>query len=180
MNELGKPTVQHLKYWFGDRHLSKMENTPIQVSGNVPGLSIGARALDGVLWRRVLAFLVDYVIIGLLVLVAAVLVFILGILTLGAGWLLYAILFPAVVAGYVWMTLGGSEQATIGMRVLNLRIERMDGTPIDGLTAVVHTMLFWAFNAVLTPLVLLATLFLDYKRTLHDLLLGTVVVRSDF
>ena len=36
-------------------------------------------------------------------------------------------------------------------------------------------MLFWAGNVVLTPLILLVTLFSDRKRTVHDLLLGTVV-----
>ena len=50
---------------------------------------------------------------------------------------------------------------------------------VDGLLAVVHSVLFWAGNVVLTPLILLATLFLDRKRTVHDLLLGTVVTRSD-
>ncbi|TIX08373.1 MAG: RDD family protein, partial [Mesorhizobium sp.] len=50
---------------------------------------------------------------------------------------------------------------------------------IDGLTAVVHSVLFWAGNVILTPLVLLVTLFSDRKRTLHDLLLGTVVSRTD-
>jgi uncharacterized RDD family membrane protein YckC len=40
-------------------------------------------------------------------------------------------------------------------------------------------VLFWAGNVLLTPLVLLATLVLERKRTVHDLLLGTVVVRSD-
>lgn len=158
-----------------------MSNAPLhgQIIDNRPGVLADPRALDGVLSRRVMAFVVDYIIVGLLVLVAAIVVFFLGIVTLGLGWLLYAILFPAVVVLYVWNTLGGPEQATIGMRVLNIRLDRLDGAPIDGLTAVVHTMLFWAFSAVLTPLILLATLFLDYKRTLHDLLLGTVVTRTD-
>ncbi|TIU90630.1 MAG: RDD family protein, partial [Mesorhizobium sp.] len=43
----------------------------------------------------------------------------------------------------------------------------------------VHSVLFWAGNVILTPLVLLVSLFADRKRTLHDLLLGTVVSRSD-
>ncbi|TKB10150.1 MAG: RDD family protein, partial [Mesorhizobium sp.] len=47
-----------------------------------------------------------------------------------------------------------------------------------GLTAVVHSVLFWAGNVILSPLVLLVSLFSDRKRTLHDLLLGTVVSRS--
>ena len=35
-----------------------------------------------------------------------------------------------------------------------------------------------AGNVVLTPLILLISLFADRKRTLHDLLLGTVVTRA--
>lgn len=164
-----------------DPYLLGMKDIPLQgkIIEQQPRALTDPRALDGILSRRVMAFVVDYLIVGLLTLLAGVLVFFLGILTLGAGWLLYAILFPAVVGLYVWNTLGGPEQATIGMRVVNIRLSRLDGAPIDGLTAVVHTMLFWAFNAVLTPLILLAVLFLDYKRTLHDLLLGTVVTRTD-
>jgi uncharacterized RDD family membrane protein YckC len=60
-----------------------------------------------------------------------------------------------------------------------VRLERLDGRPVDGLTAVVHSVLFWAGNVILTPLVLLVSLFADRKRTLHDLLLGTVVTRAD-
>jgi uncharacterized RDD family membrane protein YckC len=50
---------------------------------------------------------------------------------------------------------------------------------VDGLLAIVHSVLFWAGNVLLTPLILLASLFLDRKRTVHDLLLGTVVARTD-
>ncbi len=137
------------------------------------------RAFEGVRTRRVLAFFLDYLIIGLLIIPFAILVAILGVLTLGFGWLLFGILGPAVALIYVWNTLGGRSQATVGMRMMGIRLERLDGAPVDGLLAVVHTVLFWAGNAVLTPLILLATLFLDRKRAVHDLLLGTVVVRDD-
>ena len=66
---------------------------------------------------------------------------------------------------YVWNTLGGPNQATIGMQMMGIRLERLDGGRVDGLLAVVHSVLFWAGNVVLTPLILLATLLLDRKRT---------------
>jgi uncharacterized RDD family membrane protein YckC len=91
---------------------------------------------------------------------------------------LFGVLVPAVALIYIWNTLGGPNQATPGMRAFGIRLERFDGSRIDGLTAIVHSLLFWVSVTVLTPLILLATLFLDYKRTLHDLLLGTVVVRK--
>ena len=138
-----------------------------------------ARAYDGVLTRRVFAFIIDYVLVALLTIPFAIVVFFLGIITLGLGWMLFGILFPAVALIYVWNTLGGRNQATVGMRMMGIRLDRLDGRPVDGLLAVVHTVLFWAGNVLLTPLILLAALFLDRKRTVHDLLLGTVVTRTD-
>lgn len=137
------------------------------------------RAYDGVRTRRVFAFLLDYLIVGLLCIPFAILIALLGLLTFGLGWALFGILAPAVALIYVWNTLGGRNQATPGMRMMGIRLDRLDGRPVDGLLAVVHSVLFWAGNVVLTPLVLLVSLFADRKRTLHDLLLGTVVTRSD-
>lgn len=137
------------------------------------------RLYDGVRTRRILAFVTDYIIVGLLMIPCAVLVFLLGLVTLGFGWALFGVLFPLVALIYVGMTMGGRAQATLGMRMMAIRLERLDGARIDPLIAVVHTVLFWAGNVILTPLILIATLILDRKRTVHDLLLGTVVVRND-
>ena len=137
------------------------------------------RAYDGVRTRRVLAFLLDYVIVALQLIPFAILVALLGLLTFGLGWALFGILGPVVALVYVWNTLGSPNQATVGMRMMGIRLDRLDGRPVDGLLAIVHSVLFWAGNVVLTPLVLLVTLFADRKRALHDLLLGTVVTRSD-
>ncbi len=137
------------------------------------------RLYDGVRTRRVMAFVADYVIVALLMVPVAIAVFLLGLVTFGIGWALFGALFPLVALAYIWMTLGGPNQATPGMRMMSIRIARLDGRPVDGLVAVVHSVLFWAGNVLLTPLILLVTLFTDRKRALHDLLLGTVIVRSD-
>ncbi|MBZ9694359.1 RDD family protein [Mesorhizobium sp. CO1-1-9] len=136
------------------------------------------RAFEGVRTRRILAFVLDYLIVGLLSIPVAILVFFLGLLTLGLGWMLFGVLVPAVAILYIWNTLSSADQATTGMKMMGIRLDRLDGTRIDGLTAVVHSVLFWAGNVILSPLVLLVTLFSDRKRTLHDLLLGTVVSRT--
>ncbi|RRH88767.1 RDD family protein [Mesorhizobium tamadayense] len=138
-----------------------------------------ARAYRGVRTRRVFAFILDYFIVALLTIPFAILIALLGLLTFGLGWALFSILVPAVAILYIWNTLGSHDQATTGMKIMGIRLDRLDGTRIDGLTAVVHSVLFWAANVILTPLVLLVTLFSDRKRTLHDLLLGTVVTRTD-
>ncbi|WP_421913504.1 RDD family protein [Mesorhizobium sp.] len=137
------------------------------------------RAYEGVRTRRILAFLIDYIVIALLTIAFAIVVFFLGFLTLGLGWMLYGVLVPAVALLYIWNTLGSADQATTGMKMMGIRLDRLDGRPIDGMTAVVHSVLFWAGNVILSPFVLLVTLFSDRKRALHDLLLGTVVSRTD-
>lgn len=144
----------------------------------VPAVMDDPRLYEGVRTRRVFAFLVDYAIVLLLLVPAAILVALLGVLTFGLGWMLYPVLGVVVAVPYVALTLGGAGQATLGMRMMGIKLLREDGGRVDPMLAVVHSVLFWAANAILTPLVLLATLFLNRKKTLHDLLLGTVVVRK--
>ncbi|MCZ4075642.1 RDD family protein [Agrobacterium sp. LMR679] len=136
------------------------------------------RAYSGVLSRRVFAFLIDYAIVLLLCIPAAVIVFFLGVITLGLGWFLYPALFVIVAVLYFGMTLGGPSQATPGMRAMGIAMARMDGRRIDFLLSTVHIVLFWVINSVLTPLILLAGLFTERSRLVHDFLLGTVIVRT--
>jgi uncharacterized RDD family membrane protein YckC len=133
--------------------------------------------LDGVRTRRVYAFLIDALIVFLLSIPVSIVIFLLGIVTLGIGFFLYAIMFPVLAITYVAYTMGSEDQATVGMKANDIYLSRLDGGKIDPVTAIVHSVLFWAGNAMLTPLVLLVTLFSDRKRTLHDLLLGTIVLR---
>lgn len=136
------------------------------------------RAYSGVLSRRVFAFLIDYAIALLLCIPAAVIVFFLGVITLGLGFFLYPALFVIVAVLYFGMTLGGPSQATPGMRAMGIAMARMDGRRIDFLLSTVHIVLFWVINSVLTPLILLAGLFTERSRLVHDFLLGTVIVRT--
>ncbi|GGD85969.1 RDD family protein [Aureimonas endophytica] len=136
------------------------------------------RLYDGVRSRRVLSFLFDYLVVLLLAIPAAIVVFLLGILTLGIGWHLYAILLPAIAILYLAFTMGGSRQATLGMRFAGIRVEKLDGGRVDPPLAILHGVLFWASVTFLTPFVLLVALFTGRKQLLHDLLLGTVIVRD--
>ena len=139
-----------------------------------PG-TIDDRAFQGTLARRVFAFLIDYFLLALLILVAGVAVFFLGLITLGLGWYIYPVLGFLVAMIYFGTTIGGSAQASPGMRMMGLVLVQQDGRPVDFLTAIVHLVLFWLFNSLLTPLVLLVALFTNRNRLLHDILLGTAM-----
>ena len=133
---------------------------------------------EGVLSKRIVAFLVDAVLIVALMIPAALVVFVLGVITLGIGWLLFPVLFLLVALGYVGLTLGGPSSATPGMRMTGLEMRTWSGAPMFALLAIIHALLFWFSVSVLTPLILLVGLFTSRKQLLHDLLLGTVVVNS--
>ncbi len=138
------------------------------------------RAFEGVRSRRMMAAAMDLGIIALLCIPVGLMVFVLGVATLGLGFLLYGIMIPALALTYSGLTMGSRAQATVGMRIMDIHVEQLDGKPLDFVTAAAHSFLFWACNVVLTPFVLLATLFTDRKRTVHDILTGTIVRRGSY
>lgn len=135
--------------------------------------------LEGVRTRRALAFLIDYLVVAALWALSLIPVFFLGVLTLGLGFLLYPVLGGLIALFYVGLTMGGPRQATWGMDFFSIHIERLEGGRVDFLTAVVHAIIFWAAHIVFTPLLLIVSLLTAKKQLVQDVLLGTVIVRSD-
>jgi len=133
---------------------------------------------DGVLSKRVVAFVVDAIIVVLLMVPAALVVFVVGVITLGIAWLLYGALFAIVALGYVALTLGGEASATVGMKATGIEMRTWNGGRPFPLLAVLHAVIFWFSVSLLTPLILLVGLFTRRRQLLHDLLLGTLVLNS--
>jgi len=136
---------------------------------------------DGVLARRCVAFLIDVVIITLPVLLAIIFIFILGLLTLGLGWALYWLLWPAAVVWailYYGFTLGGAASATLGMRIMDLEMRTWYGGPAYFALGAAHAIVYWITVSFLTPFILLIAFFNERRRLLHDMLVGTVVINN--
>ena len=130
---------------------------------------------DGMIHKRVLAFLVDATIILVLTVIAYVLVAVLGVLTLGLAWLLFGLIFPAVGLGYNAVTVGGPNSATVGMRMMGLVMRPWYGGKVTPLVAAFHALLFW-FSLVIFCPILLWPLFDPRKRCLHDILAGVLLI----
>jgi len=136
---------------------------------------------EGVLARRLIAFMIDVVIILLPVLFAAIFIFVLGLVTFLLGWALFWLLYPAAIVWalvYCGWTLGGPASATIGMRMMDLEMRTWYGAPAYFVLGAVHAIAFWVTMSVLTPLVLVIGLLNERRRLLHDILLGTVVINN--
>ena len=137
---------------------------------------------DGVLARRLVAFLIDFVILAVPVLFLSMFIFVVGLVTFGLGFLFYGLLWPAMIVwalAYYGLTLGSPASATIGMRVMDIEMRTWYGAPAYFVLGAVHAIVFWIAVSVLTPLVLLVCLFNDRRRCLHDILVGTVVINNE-
>ena len=137
------------------------------------------RLLDGVRTRRIIAFLIDIAMITALVVVGAIVVFFLGIITFGLGFLFYSLLVPAVALIYNGMTLSSPSSATIGMRMTGIKMTLKTGDRPDFITGAIHALLFYVSVSILTPFIVLFSLINVEKRLLHDILIGAVIVRAD-
>jgi uncharacterized RDD family membrane protein YckC len=136
---------------------------------------------DGVLARRVVAFVIDFIIIAVPVVLAAMFIFAFGIMTLGLGFALYWLLSPGTVIWalvYFGATLGGPSSATIGMRVMDLEMRTWYGAPAYFVLGAVHAIAFWFTVSFFSPFVLLVAFFNERRRLLHDILLGTVIINN--
>jgi len=133
---------------------------------------------DGILAKRVVAFVIDAILIVALMIPAALIVFVLGFITLGLAWLLYPALFAVVAISYVGLTLGGPASATPGMRIAGVEMRTWSGQRMFPLLAVMHALIFWFSIGLLTPLVLLVGLLTYRRQLLHDLLLGVVALNA--
>jgi uncharacterized RDD family membrane protein YckC len=135
----------------------------------------------GVLTRRMIAFLIDLVVLAIPVILACVFIAVFGVVTLGLGWALFWLVSPASVIWaliYYGASLGGPHSATMGMRVMDLELRTWYGAPSYFVLGAMHAVLFWISVSVLSPLVLLVGLFNGRRRLLHDIVLGTVVINS--
>jgi uncharacterized RDD family membrane protein YckC len=135
---------------------------------------------EGVRTRRSFAFLVDAAVVLFLMLVASMVIAVLGVFTLGLGWLLFPAVWPLVAILYTVLTLGGPASATPGMRFMGIEIRTARGERMDYALALLHALGFWFSVTLLTPLILLVSLFTPRKQLLHDLALGTAAVRSAY
>ena len=135
----------------------------------------------GVLTRRVIAFLIDLIVLSIPIVLAIMFIAVFGVVTLGLGWALFWLLSPASIIWalvYYGASLGGPHSATLGMRVMDLELRTWYGAPGYFVLGAMHAVLFWISISVLSPLVLLVGLFNGRRRLLHDVVLGTVVINN--
>ncbi len=132
------------------------------------------------LGARTIAYLLDILFILGFTTLLTLAITVIGIVTFGLGWTLFAVL-PASGIIYSAITVGGRRQSTIGQRLMGLRVVAPEsGAPVDIVSAAVHALLFYvAVSTFLLWCVDVAFGLVRSDRRLgHDLLLGLAVVHA--
>jgi uncharacterized RDD family membrane protein YckC len=130
---------------------------------------------DGLLWRRPLAFAIDFAILSavLTMLVIA------NIVTFGILGGFIAILWPVIILVlYDTFLIGGPGAGTIGMRCLGLQVRSWEGARPTHLQAAIMSALFCFITPWNGGIILIVGLFSDRRRQVHDLLSGIVIINK--
>lgn len=140
---------------------------------------------DGVLARRLIAFIIDLIILSIPVILGSLFMLAATIATLGIAAFLFALLsplfWPLIVIWaicYYGFTFGSPASATLGMRFMDLEMRTWYGAPAYFVLGCAHAILYWLTVSFLTPFVLLVGFFNHRGRLLHDILIGTVVINN--
>jgi uncharacterized RDD family membrane protein YckC len=141
-----------------------------------PPLPADPTLFGGVILRRVLALVVDCIVIVILGLAMAVFIAIFGVFTLGLGWIAFHII-PWLPLFYYTLIIGSSG-ATPGQRALGLTVRQDADFSRPTLTqALVWTLLLW-LSFVFACLPFLLALFNPRGRAAHDILSGLTIIKQ--
>lgn len=130
---------------------------------------------DSIVFRRVVAYIMDGIILGLLWVIAWIFLSGLTVITFGLGAPLLIVLFILPLLYHSLFI--GISGATPGMRFFDIEVRLLNGQRPDLGHAILLTILFYATIALTTALILLVALFNWRGRCLHDFLTGMLVVR---
>jgi uncharacterized RDD family membrane protein YckC len=149
----------------------------LTMTATLPDPATAPELFEGVLTRRVIAFVLDMIIIGAIVLAISIVGAIAGFFTFGLSWLALFVLIPLSIVLYYGATLGSARRATVGMSMMDIVLTPTRGQPLNGGLAFLHTLLFWVSAWIAWPISLLVALFTPRRQMVHDLIVGTLMVR---
>ena len=152
-------------------------SAPFRATG-MPDPATLPEAYDGVIWRRTLAYFIDLCCIGVLAVLLWIIFAVLWLVSFGLLGPVLWFLFGLIPLAYHTLLLSGRRSATWGMRCFDVELRSVTGERPGFLQALAQTALFYITIGLTCSLILLFVLFNRRKRTLHDLLAGTVLVRA--
>lgn len=144
---------------------------------HLPDPATAPELFEGLLTRRTISGIIDIILISMIVAFVSVVGGIMGFFTFGLAWVSLLVIVPASIVIYYAITLGSAKRATIGMQMMDLVLTPTRGVPLDGWMAVIHALVFWLTFWISWPVSLIFALFTPRRQMIHDLIVGTLMVR---
>lgn len=136
---------------------------------------------DGVIVRRILAFVIDFTIVLVVMFVFLVLIVAMTSITAGvaasAGAVLGFLTYFSTGFLYFWLLIS-ERSATVGMMITGIEVRDANGNRLDRLMAFLHTAGFYV-STFFMPLLIIGWILMatsPKRQMLHDLVLGIVVI----
>lgn len=142
----------------------------------LPDPDLDRRFYEGVPSRRLVAWIIDFLVVAALSLVVIPLF---GILTLGLGFFAAPAVYWGLSFLYRVATLNG-RSATWGMRLMGIELRDADGERFGFGMALAHVGLYSLSVFLTIPLFLsaLTVLATRYNQTLHDIVLRAAAINT--
>ncbi len=157
-------------------HTISLDIVGVNMNSYLPDPKTNPELFENVLLRRIIAFIIDSIIIGVIMLSVTLIIFIAGIATFGITWLTLPLVLPFSILFYYASTLGSHRRASVGMQMFDLVLTPTKGLALDGWRVLIHPIVFWLTIWVFAPLLFIG-LFTARRQLLHDLLTSTMMIR---
>ncbi len=140
----------------------------------LPHPDFDAQFYETVPLKRLVAFLIDIVIIAILSILT---VAVFGVLTLGIGFALFMPITFLVSFAYRWLTIA-ARSATFGMLFMGIEFRGRDGLHLTSQEAMIHSGIFIALTItvigwIATVITIMAS---ERHQSLPDLFLGSAAI----
>ncbi len=125
--------------------------------------------------RRMIAFVIDMMVISIIAATLAWTIFVFGVLTFGLGFIALHLL-PLIPPLYYIFALCSRASATPGQRLLGIAVRRNQSLAAPNLAEALTWTLLFGLSIALSFLPFLLALITKRHRAAHDILSGLVVV----
>ena len=143
----------------------------------VPDPQTDPQFYDGVPLRRLIAFVLDTLVIVILWFVVLVLVFAISAATMGLALPVGILMLACTGLIYRWIMLW-QRSATLGMMAVGVEVRDAQGEKCSPGIAFLHSIAFLV-TLYFLPLAIIGWILMassPHRRTMHDLMLGAVVI----
>ena len=149
----------------------RMETGVVNSSKPNAASTLGPMAIPqhchNIIFRRVVAYLIDVVIVGGLMAIAFVAISISGLFTFGLGFTLIGPVLFIIPIAYHTLLIGGPCSATWGMRFMGIEVRGWRGDRPDLLQATILTILFYG-SVTMTGWVILIVGFFSNSTEISE------------